>query len=240
MCAKPDKNWQPGLLKGDKLRAWAHATAETATTMTLLGPRTAETAVALTREITDGAQQAMDAGPHQDERACHEGCPGCCHSLISITPPDALTLADWLRDEMPEEKVGVIRQQAEENAVKSHEMDNEQYAASMIWCPLLDSNLSCAVYPVRPICCRAWNSLSLEACHICYFSNHASKTIPLDDHAYEIGQGTRSGFAEAIGAAGLDGDSYELNSVLVTALDRPDAAECWARGEEVFEQCHKV
>ena len=119
-------------------------------------------------------------------------------------------------------------------------MSNTEYTEAMNWCPLLDSQLLCAVYPVRPLCCRAWNSLSLEACHDCYFGNHVCQTIPLDAHAYEIGQGVRSGLSRGIEAAGLDGNFYELNSALVVVLDKSDAADCWARGEDVFEHCHKA
>ncbi len=120
MTKEPNKNWQPPFLMGEKLRWWAHATAETVTGTKLRAPRSAETAVELVREIHDGAQQAMDA------------------------------------------------------------------------------------------------------------------------HAYEIGQGVRSGLSRGIEAAGLDGNFYELNSALVVVLDKSDAADCWARGEDVFEHCHKA
>ena len=240
MGTEPNKNWQPQLLRGEKLRWWAHATAETATVTKLRATRTAETAVELVREVHDGAQQAMDAGPNQGDRACHEGCPGCCHMLISVTAPEVCAIAAWLRDRMSAAELNTIRQHAVENADKSKTMSNTEHAESMLWCPLLNSHLSCSVYPVRPLGCRAWNSLSLEACHDCYFANHACNTIPLDDHAYEVGQGVRSGLSRGNEEVGLDGNSYELSSALVTALDTPDAAERWARGENVFEHCHKT
>ncbi len=240
MGTKLNKNWQPQLLRGEKLRSWAHATAETTTATKLMAARTAESVIERVHELHDGAQEAMGASPQRANRACHEGCPGCCHSMISATPPEVFAIVAWLRDQMSAAEIDAIRQRAEELADKSKTMSNTKYAESMLWCPLLDDHLSCEVYPTRPLGCRAWNSLSLEACHDCYFVNHPCNKIPLDDHAYEVGQGVRSGLSRGIEAAGLDGNSYELNSALVVALDNSDAVERWACGEEVFEHCHEA
>ena len=40
----------------------------------------------------------------------------------------------------------------------------------------------------------------------------------------------------ALKSAGLDANIYELNSAVATALEIPDAAERWARGEDVFRK----
>ena len=37
--------------------------------------------------------------------------------------------------------------------------------------------------------------------------------------------------------SGLVGNTYELHSALLRALDTPDVAERWARGEDVFAGC---
>lgn len=239
MDAKPNKNWEPALLRGDQLRSWAQNTAEAVTATKLLSGRSADSCSDLIQSIHAGAQQAMDAGPNEGKHACHKGCPGCCHSMISLTAPEACVISDWVRDRMSPQEAAAIRQNAAENAAKAKDKGSTEYAESMLWCPFLDSHLSCSIHSVRPLSCRAWNSLSLEACHDCYFSNHADKTLPLDGHTYEIGQGVRSGLSDGIKAMGLDGNHYELNSAMVTALDTPDAAERWARGEPVFEDCHQ-
>jgi hypothetical protein len=43
------------------------------------------------------------------------------------------------------------------------------------------------------------------------------------------------GVTRALKSAGLDANIYELNSALAAALETPDAAERWARGEQVFQ-----
>ena len=117
-------------------------------------------------------------------------------------------------------------------------MSNSEFLKAGHSFPLLDKNGSCTVYGVRPIACRAWYSLSADACDDCYLADHICNKIPLDDHAYQIGQGVRSGLARSLNDQGLDGNVYQLNSALSTALDTPDAAERWARGEDVFANSH--
>ncbi|MGY8770139.1 MAG: YkgJ family cysteine cluster protein [Pirellulales bacterium] len=238
MSKQINHNWNPHLLSGDKLREWAHATSETTTVQRLLTNRTQDSARGLARELQTGAQLAIDAGPNNAERACFKGCPACCHSMISLTALETCGIAEWLRENLTNEKIASIRKHADENANQSSNLNDLQYSQAMLWCPLLDSQKSCSIYPARPIVCQAWNSLSLEACQDCYLANHAEKKIPIDSHAYEVGQGIRSGMKQGLKALGLDGNSYELNSALVVAIDHPDALDLWAKGEEVFEGCH--
>ena len=206
----------------------------------MLEPRTGDTATEIANEIDKGMDQAIDLSPAKCDRQCREGCPGCCHARISVTVPEICAIADSIRENRTPEEINSIRRRAVEIAEESSGMDNTQFAKSMFWCPLLSSGLSCSVYPVRPLVCRAWHSLSRDQCHDCYFANHVTDTIPLDEHAYTVGQGVRAGLSSAIDAAGLDGRSYELCHAHIVAIDQPDAAELWAAGENVFEGCEWI
>jgi hypothetical protein len=53
-------------------------------------------------------------------------------------------------------------------------------------------------------------------------------------HEETVAEGIETGVTRALKSAGLDADVYELNSALATALEKPDAAERWAKGEKVF------
>jgi hypothetical protein len=54
-----------------------------------------------------------------------------------------------------------------------------------------------------------------------------------------VEQGAETGLAEALVSAGRDGNVYELNSALATALNTPNAAARWASGEEIFAGCKR-
>ena len=43
----------------------------------------------------------------------------------------------------------------------------------------------------------------------------------------------------ALKSAGLDANIYELNSAVATALEISDAAERWARGDDVFRNTRR-
>ncbi len=114
-------------------------------------------------------------------------------------------------------------------------MDREQYEHSEAVCPLLKDNDSCEVFDARPICCRGWRLASGENGDYCLLAEDNAQ--PLDAHAYTVGQGAEEGLSRGLTSAGLDGTVYELNSALVAALAAPAAAERWARGDAVFQQC---
>ena len=54
-------------------------------------------------------------------------------------------------------------------------------------------------------------------------------------HEQIVAQGIELGLRRALKSSGLDANIYELNSALATALETPDAAERWAKGEELFQ-----
>jgi hypothetical protein len=54
------------------------------------------------------------------------------------------------------------------------------------------------------------------------------------EHEKTIAQGIERGVTQALHAAGLDSEIHELNRALLIALDDPDAAAKWSRGEKLF------
>jgi hypothetical protein len=56
-------------------------------------------------------------------------------------------------------------------------------------------------------------------------------------HAERVTDGVLVGLRDGLREAGLDDGLYEMHSALARALDVPDAAERWARGEKLFATC---
>ena len=240
-AARPQlRNWTPPLLRGENLRQWAYGVTEVTTIQRLAAPRNTGVAQALAFEILEGVSHAIDQSPDRSRRECQAGCPGCCHARVSVTPLEAIAIAGDVRDRQSPAQAVLVRQRAEENIAKTAALDDVQYAASMTWCPLLAADLTCSVYHARPIVCRAWHSLSREQCRECYFSNHVTCAIPLDQHAYTVGQGARAGLAAGLNSAGVDGREYELNSALLAALTGGDVAQRWLSGAGVFDDCQRA
>ena len=85
----------------------------------------------------------------------------------------------------------------------------------------------CCTFALRPLRCRPLHARSIAET----FSQRKATT---PRHEEIVAQGIEDGMKRALKSAGLDAKMYELNSALATALGIPDAAERWARGEDVF------
>jgi hypothetical protein len=98
-------------------------------------------------------------------------------------------------------------------------------------CALLNGDV-CGVYAKRPIACRSFNSLSVEACRIFY--EGGPDNIP----ALEMPKVLRAAVQQAMFAAlrnlGIADISYELNQAVVVALTTEKAESRWLAGEDVF------
>lgn len=231
-------NWNPQLLRGDRLQQWAAATAEMTAAMMLAGPRDETTASCLAESICDGASRAMDGSPQKLCRECQPGCPGCCHVMIGVTPPEVIAISDYIHRELPDREAEV-RSRAGRNSDATATLDHHQYADAKVPCPLLDDAGNCSAYPRRPLRCRAWCSLSVDRCRECYAGSLVHDRLPIDAHAYTVGAGAVQGLSAGIQASGLDGEVYELNSALAAALDQPHVAADWAAGRDVFSSCKR-
>jgi uncharacterized protein len=142
--------------------------------------------------------------------ACDSGCAHCCRLHVSISPPEAIVLAAFLRD---------TRKDVDQILARLDTRPD---------CPLLVRE-QCIAYPVRPLACAAANSLDAEACA-------RGGEIPIEGHQLGAIRATQIGLSLASMARGLDFDRYELRGALRVALTTPDAAERWLRGERLFTQ----
>ena len=100
-------------------------------------------------------------------------------------------------------------------------------------CVFLQNNWQCGIYAFRPLNCRGWTSKSRDDC--------ASES-PVTPHAlvHLATQAAGYGLTRAAAAMKLESTSYELEAAILRALETPDAAERWARGEQIFTGCDQL
>jgi len=230
-------NWQPTALPGKQLLEWSMATAEVATIRHLACEATPQALSNLVSEIQSGLKHAIDCSKQRACRECDAGCADCCHVMIAVTAPEVFAIADYLRANNTTAQIQQLQQHAEAVFLQTINLNHEQYAAIKVECPLLSSENRCNVYPVRPLRCQAWYSLSAERCRNCFTGNSVDETVPLDAHAYTVGQGIGAGISAGLRSLGLDGNFYELGSALAAVLPHADAAAKWLAGENVLQGC---
>jgi hypothetical protein len=94
-------------------------------------------------------------------------------------------------------------------------------------------------YAARPLKCRGWNSVRLEACEQTYGPKPSTTPpeishVPIDTSAFVMGNAVLNGLSDSAMEAGLDGTTHDLTVALVRALDLPDVVERWRKGEKIF------
>jgi len=228
------RKWQPPLVRGEQLLTWAANVARATAARRLRAPRSGKTARRLAAEIYAGASRAIEESPHA-VRQSKPNCPSCRHQRIGVTAPEVLAIADELRRTKSNKETQQIRNRVAENVKAAAGLNQEQYERAHIVCPLLDKENSCAAFDSRPLHCRGWCLFSGDEGDRCLLD--VGDAGSLDAHAYTVGHGMEEGLSQGLESAGLDGNVFELNSALLTALETPDAATQWAEGQPVFSGC---
>ena len=230
-------SWLPPFVGGDALRAWAAKNSEELTATRLAGKRDAETADRLAAAIEEGAMQAMlpMAGLSDLERIV--ACPESGQGIVGVTAPEALTMAAYLRKNCSPAERQRIFEMAADNAKKIASRPPGETAAPALPCPLQGGGHVCCVYESRPLRCRILHAMDIAK----HLGSHGESTAGLPvkmpgaaGHEQTVAEGIELGVTRALKSAGVDANVYELNSALATALEEPNAAERWARGEAVF------
>jgi Fe-S-cluster containining protein len=168
--------------------------------------------------------------PHRP--VCRAGCHWCCAMPVVVRPWEALYIARRLQEQL-------TREQMEACLADLRQRVATPVVPNTRWCAFLNAEGMCAIYQVRPLMCRGYTSSSADECEQAYHNVIEEQThvgITLQMLASRIGQGVD----EATEAYHLESGLYELESAVLRALETPDAAGRWAKGERVFTGCHPV
>jgi hypothetical protein len=233
--AKAVLNWLPPFLGGAALRDWSATAAEQLAQKRLADKRTGETVSRLAMEMEEAAMHAMLplVEPADLERIV--ACPETGQGRVGVTAPEVLAIAAYIRKHKSRAEQKRIYELAVENAQKVGARsvgDLTPYP-----CALQGPDHVCCAFARRPLRCRPLHAISV-ANELARRGGPPAGSHPEtpDEPRHEqiVAQGIEVGMTRALKSAGLDANIYELNSALATALQTPDAAECWARGDDVF------
>ena len=166
--------------------------------------------------------------------ACRVGCTSCCHNQVQVTPPEAFLLASMLRTYTSPEKQRTVQERVARLAAQNRRQDPARIAArrGANPCPLLLGE-RCALYPWRPLMCRAMHAFDADKCR----SSMARGDLATDAcylHRYVFAFSLSTGLMEGFRSVGCLPATLELAQALEVALGDPDALSRWLRGKEVF------
>jgi Fe-S-cluster containining protein len=219
------------------------AAAEVAATSEILSEgRTKAKTLELAQNALSFAQghidRALQRSPADYQPACQAGCAFCCALPVEVSALEALYIAHYLNDTLSSEERGEflarLRQPVEER--RGWAMD-ERWARKR-FCTFLRDDWQCGIYPIRPLSCRGYSSLSWSTCEDA-FAGQVDQ-VRVHGLVQDSATGVMEGLMEATTALGLEWEKYELESAVLRALEVPDAAERWVRGERVFVGCDRL
>jgi Fe-S-cluster containining protein len=177
--------------------------------------------------------QSPDSGRHE----CRAGCAFCCHTAVSVVPPEAIAIREHLRRQYTARELEELQRRIASNAETASRMTRAEYVAASVRCALLTDDGNCRVHAVRPLACAGFLSTSQAACEGEFDRMPGRVEVPIDRYAMVAGLSAAYGLKEACQQAGMDGEAYELHHALQRIWDRADAAAAWSAGESLFDGC---
>jgi Fe-S-cluster containining protein len=163
---------------------------------------------------------------------CRKGCAWCCHGTkIHISAHEAILLAKTVR---ARPDFDAVRDRVREAATVFRTLSPAERWAAQTACPFLDHEGACTVHDVRPIQCRACHALDASSCERAH-KDQGAETKQMDVFRSAVYAAVGFGVGQALSERKMDGRWLEFSNAVLVALEEPDAAIRWARGEPVFD-----
>lgn len=189
--------------------------------------RASETAAIAQKLVERSLAARPTAGRHL---ACKKGCGYCCHSFVSVTPPEAFRLARAVRDGGA---AGMTIDTVRQRARPLLGIAPKARIGARLPCPLLVDG-ACSVYGERPLVCRQATSLDVSACVSEFEGRDLDQRIPISSAHLEHSSNVHVALLSAMKASGLPTEALELAAALDVALAIPDGETRWLAGEDIF------
>lgn len=163
--------------------------------------------------------------------ACRPGCDFCCHNQIEVLPLEALAIGSFVQA-LPPAELKQLQERIETSLAQRAGKTKHDIARSRreFPCPFLSRGL-CAIYPIRPLVCRAMHSLDADFCR----QSLQDEDLPPDRyylHREEIVRSIIKGLTDGCRALGCQVTPLDLAQAVQNFLQNPRTVmEEWLHGE---------
>jgi Fe-S-cluster containining protein len=170
------------------------------------------------------------------ESACAAGCGFCCHTMVSVSPPEAFYIARHIETTFAPDERDALKARVIEYAQRTDGMDGAARYIGREACPFLrPDDWYCGLHTARPLVCRAMHSGSLASCKKAYEARDATVPAPTMAVFFKNTQAYMSAYISALRPRGLSVYPVELSGALSIIWQEPDAMARWLGGEDLFE-----
>ena len=185
------------------------------------------------RQVDEVLARSHEA--HAVTVACRRGCAMCCHMQVEMLPPEAFSLAGWLRRHFAPAALEAVIARLRANVARIQAIGLEARRRSNLPCALLGPDGACTAYEARPAQCRRFHSTRLETCEAS-FANPADDTImsPAHELVAHNAQVIVTLAQHGLRDEGLDATPVDMNVALLAALEGSRAERRWRDGKRPF------
>lgn len=152
--------------------------------------------------------------------ACREGCSICCQVNVAVLPPEAASIAGFLKSSLSTGELEELREKMHSllNSIK-YLTDDERLFVNQK-CAFLTKSGSCGIYPVRPLLCRSITSADADACReaITMVALDKGVMVPMNISQKTIMDTAFKALAEGLEEAGIDSASREITEAVADLL----------------------
>lgn len=165
--------------------------------------------------------------------ACARGCLHCCFNQVSLTPPEALYLGIHVLERFSSEERAAAagRVAGLLDVIRGRTRRELGDIRHLTPCAFLRDG-ACAVHAARPLACRGWNSVDVDACRLSVELRDPLAPIPSYALQRELAGAVQEGLLEGSAALGLEA-GYLVMTRAVALMDARGVLACaedWLAG----------
>lgn len=166
---------------------------------------------------------------------CGSGCAHCCQLRVVAFPHELITIYLYINRKFSKEKVQKIKEKIKNQFDVIKGLTQDEHYTINVQCPLLEDN-KCSVYPVRPLSCAGYHSMSEAACKN---SNEHPEIISNENGGIPMVEGIKLAQQLQVEVAhvviktiGNDAEHYELIRGLHGIFKDPSVNQRWLNGRK--------
>ena len=169
------------------------------------------------------------------QSACKAGCGYCCHTLVSVLPPEAFHVAHSIEELFEPADRDDLKSKVRHQDTSYRGQNGAERYSERAACPFLDAqSWNCRLHAARPSVCRAMHSGSLPDCIAAYDARDPNISAPTMKAFFDNRNAAYAGISSALTDYNLVMRPAELNAALVEIWDGDALFERWLSGEDVF------
>ena len=168
--------------------------------------------------------------------ACRNGCSYCCYSHIAVMPVEALLIFSFIAIHFKKTEQSNLKQKIKKvHRLTQNKTIEERFELKEKTPCIFLRDGSCRIHPVRPLICRAWNSLDADSCKTAFHSNIFATEIehsPIENYVFGSVQQL---YAEICEQLNIQSARLELPHAISRCLETSDPMPHWLAGHQIFD-----